>query len=63
MVDYASDPLERSAMESWNGVEDLLRNGAEAKFGVGTAEFLRSAYRRHIYMKKEITVRYGMDPL
>jgi hypothetical protein len=47
-------------MESWNGVEDLISQGAEDRFGVGTAEFLKNAFERHRYMKTEILRRYGM---
>jgi hypothetical protein len=48
-------------MESWNGVEGLINDGAEERFGVGTVEFLREAYKRQEYMKKEIFRRYRMD--
>lgn len=61
MVDYIRDPLELDAMESWNGVEGLINDGAEERFGVGTVEFLREAYKRQEYMKKEIFRRYRMD--
>jgi len=47
-------------MESWSGVEDLIKQGAEEKFGNGTAEFLREANIRQEYMKHEIFRRYGM---
>jgi len=64
MVDYVSDPLEASLMESWNGIEDLIKNGAQERFGTGAqsifARGIRGAYLQ--YMKKEITRRYGMDP-
>jgi hypothetical protein len=63
MLDYVRDPLELNTMESWNGVEGLIIDGAEGNFGAGTAEFLRAAYERHEYMKKEIFRRYRMDGL
>jgi hypothetical protein len=49
-----------NGMYSWDGVEDLISNGADDKFGVGTTEFLKNAFERQIYMKKEILRRYGM---
>lgn len=63
MVDYVADPLEAKAMESWQGIGDLIKNGAQEKFGPGTAQFLREAHARHLYMKKEVPRRYGMDPV
>ena len=48
-------------MESWGGVEGLIAEGAEDKFGPGTAAFLREANVRQEYMKKEIIRRYGME--
>ena len=63
MLDYIIDPLELDIMESWNGVEGLICDGAEEKFGAGTADFLREAYRRQEYMKTEIFIRYEMDSL
>lgn len=63
MVDYVKDPLELDVMESWNGIEGLINDGAEEKFGVGTAEFLREAYIRQNYMREEIFRRYRMDGL
>lgn len=60
LVDYVADPLELVVMESWGGVESLIKDGAEEKFGPGTAKFLREAYERHEYMKHEIFRRYGM---
>ena len=63
MVDYVRDPLELNAMVSRYGVEGLINEGAEEKFGAGTAEFLRQAYKRQEYMKKEIFRRYKMDGL
>lgn len=49
-----------NGMESWGGVEDLISQGAEDTFGVGTADFLKNASERQIYMKTEIFRRYGM---
>jgi hypothetical protein len=60
-VDYVKDPLEFDALESWSGIEDLISRGAEETFGVGTTQFLRDAYHRQEYMKKEIIRRYGME--
>jgi phosphoglycerol transferase MdoB-like AlkP superfamily enzyme len=61
LVDYISDPLELDRMDSWNGVEGLISNGAEEKFGVGTAAFLREAFERQEYMRLEIRKRYGLQ--
>jgi len=61
LVDYISDPLELDGMDSWDGVEGLIEDGAEEKFGVGTAEFLRGAFQRQEYMKSEILRRYGLQ--
>lgn len=47
-------------MESWGGVEDLIKQGAEEKFGNGTTEFLREANVRQEYMNHEIFRRYGI---
>jgi hypothetical protein len=47
-------------MESWSGVEDLIKKDVEKKFGKGTTEFLREANVRQEYMKHEIFRRYGM---
>ena len=63
MLDYIRDPLELETMESWNGIEGLIRDGAEQRFGAGTADFLREAYKRQEYMKKEIFRRYRMEGL
>lgn len=52
--------MELNPMESWSGVEDLIKQGAEGKFGNGTTEFLREANVRQEYMKHEIFRRYGM---
>lgn len=60
MVDYIKDPGEEDYLESWDGVEGLIAMGAEGKFGPGTAEFLREADRRQIYMKTELLRRYGL---
>ena len=62
LVDYVKDPLENDSWESWSGVEDLIARGADSHFGNKTAEFLREAYKRHMYMKREIARRYGVDP-
>ena len=53
--------MEVNPMESWGGVEALISDGAETRFGVGTEDFLREAYTRQKYMKKEIFRRYGLD--
>ena len=55
------DPLELDVMESWNGVEGLINDGAEVKFGDGTAMFLREAYKRQEDLKVEIPRRYGLS--
>jgi hypothetical protein len=60
-VDYVNDPLEDDPWESWSGVEDLIARGANSHFGNRTAEFLREAYKRHVYMKSEIERRYGVN--
>ena len=60
LVDYVADPLEVNGMESWHGVKDLISKGADDKFGVGTADFLKNATERHLYMKTEILRRYGV---
>lgn len=48
-------------MESWYGVEDLIKKGAEEKFGLGTEKFLRMADEKVKYMKREMLRRYGVD--
>jgi hypothetical protein len=62
-VDYVRDPLEYDPWESWSGIEDLISRGAENHFGDGTVDFLREAYKRQNYMKKEIPRRYGVKGL
>jgi len=52
--------MELNPMESWGGVEDLIKQGAEEKFGNGTTEFLREANVRQEYMNHEIFRRYGI---
>lgn len=61
-MDYFADPMELDVMESWGGVEALIADGAEDKFGAGTTDFLREANNRQEYMKKEIFRRYGLEP-
>jgi hypothetical protein len=61
LVDYVVDPLEYGPMETWGGVEALIEQGAEQRFGEGTAGFLREANIRQLYMRKEIIRRYGME--
>jgi hypothetical protein len=61
MVDYVRDPLELDAMESWDGIEGLMKGGAEVRFGPGASAFLQEAKKRHEYMKVEIMRRYGLD--
>lgn len=60
LVDYVKDPLEVDVMESWRGVVGLIKDGAEDKFGDGTALFLREAYEQQEYLKVEIPRRYGL---
>lgn len=63
MADYLNDPKEDNPMHSWEGVQGLIADGAENKFGPGTERFLLDADRRHTYMKSEIFKRYGLrDP-
>ena len=59
-MDYIVDPLELDRKESWNGVEGLILDGVEDRFGVGTTEFLREADKRQQYMKEELLRRYGL---
>jgi len=54
------DPLEVDVMESWQGVDGLIKDGAEEKFGDCTVLFLREAYERQEYLKVEIPRRYGL---
>lgn len=61
LVDYIADPLELHGMDSWGGVEGLIADGAEERFGAGTSDFLREAFVRQEYMKTEILKRYGME--
>jgi hypothetical protein len=61
LVDYVKDPLEVEAMESWQGMEGLIEDGAEERFGDGTALFLREAYERQEHLKTEIPRRYGLS--
>jgi len=60
VVDFVTDPVEEKPMESWDGVEGLIRKGAENRFGKGTTEFLREADRRQKHWKKDIPRRYGL---
>ena len=60
LVDFVKDPVEENPMESWDGVEGLIRNGVENRFGKGTREFLREADRRQNHWKKDIPSRYGL---
>jgi hypothetical protein len=61
LIDYVADPLELDGLDSWNGVEGLIFGGADEKFGVGTAEFLREAFLKQEFMKTEILRRYGLQ--
>jgi hypothetical protein len=61
LSDYVSDPKEEDPMVSWHGVEDLISQGAEEKFGQGTEKFLRDAFTKQEYMKTEILRRYGLS--
>ena len=59
-MDYIADPLEVDSMSSWEGVEGLIADGAEEKFGPGTSEFLRQAFEKQKYMRPELLRRYGL---
>jgi len=59
-VDYVADPLEWDHMSSWGGVEGLISDGVEEKFGPGTSEFLRQAFEQQKYMRPELLKRYGL---
>jgi hypothetical protein len=61
LVDYVKDPLELDVMESWSGIDGLINDGVEGKFGTGASEFLREAKERHEYMQVEIMRRYGLE--
>jgi hypothetical protein len=61
MADYENDPKEESPMFSWNGVDGLIKDGAEEKFGPGAELFLLDAARRESYMRSEILRRYGLS--
>ena len=60
-MDYVVDPLEQDSMPSWVGVEGLISDGAEEKFGPGTSEFLRQAFEQQKYMRPELLRRYGLE--
>ena len=60
LVDYVRDPLEHEPMETWGGIEALIDQGAEGRFGEGTEVFLREANERQSYMRQEILRRYGI---
>jgi len=47
-------------METWGGIEALIDQGAEGRFGEGTEVFLREANERQSYMRQEILRRYGI---
>ena len=47
-------------LESWYGVEGLITDGADEKFGPGTATFLREAFKQQEVMKAELPKRYGL---
>ena len=61
LFDYVKDPLEVHPMKSWYGVEGLISDGAEGRFGVGTALFLREAYKMNEHMVEELPRRYGLE--
>lgn len=63
MVDYVSDPLEASVMESWNEIEDLIKNGAQQRFGTGAAEFLRGICAAYLYEKGDNYTLWDGSPL
>lgn len=60
LVDYIKDPYEGDALESWYGVEGLIADSAEEKFGPGTAPLLREAFKQQQVMKAELPKRYGL---
>jgi len=60
-VDYVVDPLELDGLSSWAGVDGLILDGAEEKFGPGTSEFLKQALEKHMYMRPELLRRYGLE--
>lgn len=60
-MDYVRDPNEDDALSSWDGIEGLISDGAESRFGAGTEEFLKQADEKQTYMKEEIFRRYGLD--
>jgi hypothetical protein len=61
VIDYIEDPLELDGLSSWEGVEGLISKGAEKKFGEGTEDFLRAAFKRQEHMKTELLRRYGLE--
>jgi hypothetical protein len=60
LIDFVKDPEEDNAMESWDGVEGLIKDGVEDRFGEGASAFLLEAYERQKVMKSEIPRRYGV---
>jgi hypothetical protein len=59
-VDFVKDPVEEYPMESKDGIEGLIKAGAEKRFGPGTTEFLREAHERQEYFKTELARRYAI---
>ena len=60
LVNFIKDPVEEHPMVSWDGVEGLIKNGVEKRFGKGTAEFLREADVRQKFWRKDLPRRYGL---
>lgn len=48
-------------MVSWNGIEGLISEGAEKRFGEGTEKFLKDAFQKQEYMKQDLLRRYGLS--
>ena len=52
--------MEEHPLESWYGVEGLITDHVEEKFGIGTESYLREAEQMHHHMKEEMPRRYGL---
>jgi len=61
LVDFKADPNEENPMVSWNGIEGLISEGAEKRFGEGTEKFLKDAFQKQEYMKQDLLRRYGLS--
>ena len=57
LIDFVKDPEEHNVMESWDGVEGLITDGAEDRFGKATSAFLREAYEWQKVMKLKMPRR------